>query len=374
MKDRALQSSLPPVQSDRPPRPRRNIRLESREADLLGGIASPVLRAAAKRVAAFLLVETGDPDGEEGLAVLAALATAIEAGPVRAPALSVLGSRLLDLLRAEVVGGWPEHRDAAAEMRALLSAIERVRGTIALHWNESFASRLASPDAPHLVAEVAHDLRSPLTSILFLAESLQRGQCGAVNGVQRRQLGLIYAAAFGLCALAGDLVELTRDGDSLMEQEPVRFSVTELFESICNIVRPIAEEKQLTVGCQPPDVDTFRGHPLALSRVLLNLTTNALKFTDQGFVEIRAVHLPGDGVEFSVCDSGKGIDPAMLDRLCEPFRPVAEGRAYRFSGTGIGLTMCRKLVEAMGGRLQVEARPQHGSRFFFTLHLPAAPV
>jgi signal transduction histidine kinase len=285
---------------------------------------------------------------------------------------SMLGRRLLELVRAEIVRAWPATPDAQAQLLPLLASIERVREALESQWEQDFGSRLSGSDGLELLIGVVHDLRSPLTSILFLAETLQRGQSGDVNEVQRRQLGLIYGAALGLSAIASDVIELARGGDSLMEQQPAPFSITEIFESVCDIVRPIAEEKHLLVYHRPPVTDYRVGHPLALSRVLLNLTTNALKFTDTGFVEIVARETTPSGVEFSVRDSGRGIAPELLDHLYQPFRRVSGGCGYSISKAGIGLTMCQKLVRAMGSELHVETSPESGTKFFFELRLPAA--
>ena len=135
-----------------------------------------------------------------------------------------------------------------------------------------------------------------------------------------------------------------------------------------------AEEKGLGVHLFPPAVDLRYGYPLALSRVLLNLTTNGLKFTDTGFVEIAVRGTGPIRLEFSVRDTGKGYTPEALDTLYEPFRRTRGGRdRWGFSGTGLGLAISRKLVGALGSSLQVETRPKWGTRFFFELELPPGP-
>jgi signal transduction histidine kinase len=219
---------------------------------------------------------------------------------------------------------------------------------------------------------VAHDLRSPLTSILFLAETLQRARSGAVNPVQERQLGLIYSAAFGLSSVASDVIELARGGDRLVDVDPMPFSITDILESVRDIVLPIAEEKSLSVRLSPSESDFRIGYPVALSRVLLNLTTNALKFTAEGFVEVAARQVSASAVEFSVRDTGRGIPPQSMATLFEPFRRRQKQGEYAFSGSGLGLSICRKLVEAMGSALQVETAPDFGTRFYFVLDLPLA--
>jgi signal transduction histidine kinase len=316
---------------------------------------------------------------EEATAHLAQLSTAIRqqasgeepaAGPVPKNALS---RRLLGLVR----GAFIERVQALpspdpAQLLRLLASIEHVGQRLEADWSQHFADRLSAPDGLELVVEVAHDLRSPLTSILFLAETLQRGRSGTVNPVQERQLGLIYSAAFGLSSVASDVIELARGGDRLVDLDPIPFSVTDILESVRDIVQPIAEEKNLGVRLTSPEADFRIGHPVALSRVLLNLTTNALKFTAEGFVEVAARQVPGRAVEFSVRDTGRGIPPQSMATLFEPFRRRQKPGEYAFSGSGLGLSICRKLVEAMGSTLQVETTQGVGTRFFFVLDLPLA--
>ena len=289
---------------------------------------------------------------------------------------SSLGRRLLELLRSDVVEGWRDFDVPDGDLLPLLVAMERVRVTIQPNWTQTFAQQLSGSDGLALLMDVAHDLRSPLTSILVLAETLQRGQSGAVNDVQRRQLGLIYTAALGLSSVASDIIEFTQGGDQLVEQEPSAFSIRAMLESVHDIVRPIAEEKRLTVRLLAPTHDERMGHPVALSRVLLNLTTNALKFTDEGYVEIIAQELPGGAgrIEFAVRDSGRGIPEEKITTLFQPLRKESGRRGQLFSQTGLGLTICRKLATAMKSELQVESRIGWGTRFYFQLDLPIAPA
>jgi signal transduction histidine kinase len=260
----------------------------------------------------------------------------------------------------------------SGQLVRVLQAIEVVGRGLEADWSQHFADRLSAPDGLELVVEVAHDLRSPLTSILFLAETLQRGRSGPVNPVQERQLGLIYSAAFGLSSVSSDVIELARGGDRLVDLDPIPFSVTDILESVRDIVQPIAEEKSLTVRLTTPEADFRIGHPVALSRVLLNLTTNALKFTAEGSVEVIARQTGARRIEFSVRDTGRGIPPQSMATLFEPFRRRQKSGEYAFSGSGLGLSICRKLVEAMGSSLRVETTMGSGTRFFFELDLPLA--
>lgn len=290
-----------------------------------------------------------------------------------APAVPV--QKVLNLLRAALIAELTTLREAVptADIMALLSAIEAVQ--VALDRDEAhrFASRLSGAGGLELIVEVAHDLRSPLASILFLAETLRKAQSGVVNPVQERQLGLIYSAAFGLSAMASDVIELARGGDRLVDATPVPFSVADLMRSVRDIVLPMAEEKGLTVRLTMPDADFRLGHPGALNRVLLNLTTNALKFTSDGHVELTAKQLSRTRLAFSVKDTGRGIPPEVMNCLFETFRRRRNAGEYTFSSAGLGLSICRKLVAAMGGALQVDSSATAGTRFGFELDLAVAP-
>ena len=351
-------------------------------ADPLEQVTPPVLRTAADRVLLVLREEAPEAWGETNLpADLASLAQALSPEAPEPPSDfayrfgNSVGRHLLGMLRAEVLRVWREADPApnSEEMLPLLDAFERIGRAIEPKWDSGFASQLTGPNGLERLMEIAHDLRSPLTSILFLAETLRRGQSGEVNEIQHRQLGIVYSAALGLTAVVSDVIELARGGSRLLEKEPSPLSVSEILESVRDIVRPMAEEKGLTVRLLPLAQDQRLGYPVALSRVLLNLTTNALKFTDEGFVEIVARAKSPTRVEFSVRDTGNGIAREVLKTLYRPFRRSPSGDRYSFSGTGLGLSICRRLVEAMGSELQLETDPNWGTRFFFELELRPAP-
>jgi signal transduction histidine kinase len=233
------------------------------------------------------------------------------------------------------------------------------------------AACFAGQNAQELIVEMAHDLRSPLTSIMFLAEAMQLGQSGPINDTQRRQLGLIRSAALCLCAAASDVLELSRGGETLTDRDPAPFSISDVFRSVRDLARPLAEEKGLDLRFLAPELEERVGHDRAVARVLLNLTTNALKFTEHGFVEVAARETGDGGVEFSVRDTGPGLSPGGLGTLLQPFRTRPTTPRQHFSSSGLGLAICNKLVTAMGSRLEVTSHPDGGTKFTFQLDLPA---
>lgn len=263
------------------------------------------------------------------------------------------------------------------EIIALMRGLDRVRRHLEPDWDRYFNAQITGPDGLHTVTEVLHDLRSPLTSIRCLAELLERGQSGAVTDAQRKQLRLIYSAALGIGSMASDVIEMARQGDQVPDGDRVPFSLSEVLEGVANMVRPIAEEKGLRMAFQQLPSDQRIGMPHALGRVLLNLVTNALKFTDEGSVEVQVRATTPSRVEFAVVDTGRGIPEAAVPHLFRPFRRstgraarAGSGSGYLFSGTGLGLALVRKLLRAMESDIKYETTPGVGTKFYFELELP----
>lgn len=280
--------------------------------------------------------------------------------------------RLLESLRRAFLdqAEAPDVRDQPGDVVAVLRAFERVQEALDRDAAHRFAARLTGQDAQQLVVEMAHDMRSPLGSILILAERLRAGAGGELTPIQQRQLGLVYSAAFGLSALAGDVIELARGGTTLVDQERMPFAVSEVLQAIMDILRPMAEEKRLVMQAAGPSADVRIGHPSALNRVLLNLATNAIKFTNTGSVTVTCRELDRSLIEFSVQDTGRGIPPHVMGSLFEAFRQRQTPGDYAFSSAGLGLSICQKLVRAMGGELGVDTELEKGTRFHFILDLP----
>lgn len=285
--------------------------------------------------------------------------------PVRR-ALELLRRAFLERVESPDVGSVVD----AGSVLDIIKAMERVQDALDDDAAHRFAARLSGEDAQQLVVEMAHDMRSPLGSILILAERLRYGSGGTLTPIQERQLGLVYSAAFGLSALAGDVIELARGGTTLMDQPPMPFLVSDVLQSIMDILRPMAEEKRLIVRCVGPEADLRVGYQAALNRVLLNLATNAIKFTNVGTVDVVCKQLDRSRVEFSVKDTGRGIPTHVMSNLFEAFRQRQITGDYAFSSAGLGLSICKKLIVAMGGELGVDTELEKGTRFHFVLDLP----
>jgi len=229
-----------------------------------------------------------------------------------------------------------------------------------------FITRLTGSDCADAIVAIAHDIRSPLCSILLLVDSLRRAERGTPNPVRDRQLGLIYGAALGLSTTVSNLIGAAR-GEGLVQGQPLAFSVTEVMHAVEAIVQPMSEEKELPMKLVFPRGDGRVGYASAIHQSLLNLTANALRYTETGSVTIGCTEMAADRLEFWVEDTGPGIPDDVLERLCYGFPP--EGVKLRFSSAGLGLAIVRTLVEAMGSTLQVDSG-KDGTRFSFVLELP----
>ena len=228
---------------------------------------------------------------------------------------------------------------------------------------------IAGSEAARLLSEIAHDIRSPLTSILFLSETLRAGRGQPIGPTQERQLMLIYSAAFELSALASDLTELGRGAGHLLETRPVVFHIADVLQCVRDTVRPIAEERGVEVRLPTLASAARVGHPAALERVMLNLVMNALRGTEHGVVEIEVQPRSRSRVEFAVRASG-GIADAVIESIGEPLAAPWPVHRRGLSGALLGVEICRRLLASMQSDLHVRAEADRGSCLHFTLDLP----
>jgi len=287
--------------------------------------------------------------------------------------------RLLAGLRRELLRLAATSAVSANDVLLTLTQMERLLHALEEDASARFAEHVLGPNALELLVEVAHDMRSPLGSIQFLVERMRCGQTGPVSPMQERHLGLVYSAAFGLSALASDVMELAQGGARLVGPSVVPFSISEVLHAVRDVIQPIAEEKGLTVRFSGPPNDVRLGHPAALHRVLLNLVTNALKFTNSGAVTVQVDAVTAIGgttsstVRFLVSDTGRGMPASVTARLSDDLGGAAAPDTESvFSSAGLGLAICQKLVAAMGGRLSILGTDRHGTRLDFVLDLPVA--
>ena len=231
---------------------------------------------------------------------------------------------------------------------------------------------LAAADAARrsLVAAVSHDLRTPLASLRVLVEGIEDGVISDRVEVERalRRVGLHVRS---LSALVDDLFELARLDAGDINWSLSRVAVDELIDETLEALRPEAEQKGLLLAEELPGaLLPVQGNPEKLQRVLYNLVQNAVRHTPaDGVVTLRAA--PDDRfVRIEVTDDGEGIAPEDVSRAFDRFWRGGDAAARPSGGAGLGLSICRAIVEAHGGRIWIEPGTSRGTRVCFTL--PAA--
>lgn len=246
--------------------------------------------------------------------------------------------------------------DVASELAARAGlAIDNAR----LHHETQAASRAKSD----FLAVMSHELRTPLTAIIGYAELLELGIPEPMTEGQREQIERIEVSARHLQELIEEILTVAslEAGEAQVRRE--LFSVRDLLHRAEVIIRPLAMEKDLRVDVVPPqETVELQSDPEKLLQVLLNLLSNAVKFTDRGGIRLAARSL-GDQVELEVGDTGIGVAPSDYERIFEPFWQVDHPTTRRAGGTGLGLTISRRLIDLLGGEIRVRSEPGRGSSF-----------
>jgi signal transduction histidine kinase len=227
----------------------------------------------------------------------------------------------------------------------------------------------ASRHKSEFLANMSHELRTPLNAIIGFSEVLAEKMFGDVNDKQAEYLQDILESGRHLLSLINDILDLSKIEAGHMELEPADFHLPTAIDNALILVRERATRRGITLGSTIDEsLGLIRGDERKVKQVLLNLLSNALKFTPEGGRIDVGGRLDGEMAEVSVTDTGIGIAPADQEAVFEEFRQV--GAAERKAeGTGLGLALSRKFVELHGGRIWVQSEVGHGSTFTFTLPL-----
>ncbi|NGY58009.1 PAS domain S-box protein [Lentzea sp. NEAU-D13] len=218
------------------------------------------------------------------------------------------------------------------------------------------------------VAMVSHEIRTPMNGVIGLADLLLDTPLAST---QRRYVEAIHTSGRALLSIINDILDFSKIEAGKLKLVETDFELDEVLEEVVQAVAQAARDKHVEVVCDyPPNLPTaLRGDDGRLRQALLNLLGNAVKFTEEGSVLLRAEPLADDScqVTFTVLDTGIGIAPEDLARLTEPFSQADAASTRRYGGTGLGLTITRQLVELMGGTLEMTSQLKQGSRFWFTV-------
>jgi signal transduction histidine kinase len=233
--------------------------------------------------------------------------------------------------------------------------------------------QMASENKSQFVSSMSHELRTPLNAIIGLTDMMVSNAARFGTEKALEPLQRVHRAGNHLLGLINQVLDLSKIEAGKLELNPQTVQLAPLIDEVIGTARPLAEQNNNRLAVEiPHDLGTLSVDPMRLRQIMLNLLSNACKFTKQGQVTLRARRVidGGDGIEFAVADSGIGMTAEQQRRLFEDFAQADASTAQRFGGTGLGLAITRKLARMMGGDVTVASEPGKGS--VFTVRLPVA--
>jgi len=272
--------------------------------------------------------------------------------------------------------GWPKRAPISAGLRlsgGLFALLSAAMVFFVVHTNVRY--RIAQQEAlagtrakSTFLANMSHEIRTPLNAVIGLTEATLNTE---LTAVQRDHLRTVKNSGESLLVVINDILDFSKIESGKLRLEQVSFNLHETLGDALRTMALQAKEKGLQlVACVAPDVPAdLIGDPTRLRQVITNLVSNAIKFTQEGEVVVRAAVAPHEGkllLEFSVADTGIGVNPEQLERLFAPFEQADTTTTRRFGGTGLGLSICRQLVGMMGGQINAKSEPGRGTTFTFT--------
>ena len=221
------------------------------------------------------------------------------------------------------------------------------------------------------LANMSHEIRTPMTSIIGMAELLSESD---LTDKEKDYVERLKGSGDALLSIINDILDLSKIESGRIDLEEIDFNVVEEIEKIISIYGVLAHDKgiSLTKTISDDVRANLRGDPVRLRQVLVNLIGNAIKFTDEGEIRVSVEGTPDDDVTiFTVTDSGTGISEDKLEAIFDEFSQADSSTTRIYGGTGLGLTISRKLVELMGGEISVESEVGKGSAFCFSVRMKA---
>lgn len=283
--------------------------------------------------------------------------------PLDEPALRTRVSALEDAVR---------DRDAALQALSFELA-ETNQGVVALYAElDDNAVRLkeASDLKSRFLSYMSHEFRTPLGSILSMARLLLDEMDGPLTAEQRTQLAFIQASATELTEMVNDLLDLAKVEAGRVTISPAWFDMVDLFSALRGMFKPILATTDVSlVFEEPKQVQRLYTDDKKLSQILRNFISNALKFTTQGEVRVTANLVEGERIRFAVADTGIGIPQEHLGTLFQDYVQVDSALQKRLRGTGLGLSLSRKLAQVLGGDVEVASQLGKGSVFSVVIPL-----
>lgn len=224
------------------------------------------------------------------------------------------------------------------------------------------------------LANTSHELRTPLHGIIGIAESLLDGACGNLTTDLQENLSMIAGSGKRLTHLVNDILDFSKMKNEEISLQKRAMGIREMTEVVFTLLAPLARAKEIALNIEiAPGMPAVLADENRIQQVFINLIGNAIKFTEKGSVSVRVAELSSH-LEVSISDTGKGISKENFAVIFEAFKQEDGSSSRAFGGTGLGLTITKKLIEAHGGTIDVHSELGKGSTFRFTLPKTSAPV
>jgi polar amino acid transport system substrate-binding protein len=251
---------------------------------------------------------------------------------------------------------------------------------VSIYWNTRLSlvnkelqkARVKAEEATQIksnfLANMSHEIRTPMNSIVSMTYLIKKK---TVDKQQLNYINMIETASNALLVLIGDILDLSKIEAKKLKISKVNFNLIELLDNINNIIKIKADEKGLIFEIIYDKEDSMhvKGDSLRLTQILTNLTSNAVKFTNSGYIKLHVKQISEDRYRFYVCDTGIGLTQEQIARLFSSFTQADESITRKYGGTGLGLAISKELVELMNGKIWVESTLDEGSCFIFEIEL-----
>ncbi|HET7433215.1 MAG TPA: ATP-binding protein [Thermoanaerobaculia bacterium] len=275
-----------------------------------------------------------------------------------------LAARTAESRRAQMAGAIRMSRDLIRRLEQQSAELDEARA----HAEEASAAK------SEFLANMSHEMRTPLQGVIGMLQ-LVLEDANDFDDRHTRQLDTARRSAEALLATIDDILDFSKIEARRIELEPIYFSLRQAIGETMKSLGVAAAAKGLTLSylVQNDVADTVWGDPLRLRQVVVNLVGNSIKFTAQGEIAVRVTRR-GELLRFEVRDTGIGIEPALRQKIFEPFTQADSSHSRRYGGTGLGLAIVARLIDAMRGSVEVQGHPGGGSTFVFTVTMPSDAV